>query len=212
MAPLLAGCQDDQPSKPSNTVSSQPQIKPLIDIPHLVFRPESEVDRLLGKPTHKNTTSNTMAWHEGKITDTTYKSGAEGQYLSGRLTSLTYVFPASQKPSSLSAALELAGLPKEAASLGNGSPILRASIAGGNPLNCCGLTFQLVQVSEDFSYIWVNYVNINEHYKCWPQNMRVAWKSAGMPEPITKGDTRTGVGQIPAGGTILDAPFVHDCD
>ena len=211
-AGVLLGCRDDHSTISSLPPSPQSQVTPIINIPHLAFRPESEVERVIGRPTHKSTSSNMMVWHQGKIMDATYKNGTEANYLSGRLVSLTYFFPASQEPSTLTSALELAGLPAEAASLGKGGPIFRASIAAGNPLNCCGLTFQLVQVSNDFSYIWVNYVNINSPYRCWAPNMRIAWENAGMREPVTTGDTRVRVGPVTKGGTILDAPTMHDCD
>lgn len=156
-----------------------------------------------------------MSWQEGRVTDAEYANGSEALYLSDRLVSLHYNIPEKKRPRSVVAALEMFGLPARAALLDpNDESGFRAFDAPNpeyrHPLRCCGLSFHMVQFPSDFSEIWVNYININNHFVCWPEEMKTAWRKAGMPEPAATGDTRVRVGPIPTGGTILDAPFIHD--
>jgi hypothetical protein len=190
-------------------------VKVLVDIPKLAFRPKLEVERAIGKPKRTRIDSNNMRWHEGTVITAEYPNGSTAVYLSGRLVSLTFNIPAPSRPKTVAEALSMFNLPPEAASLDSpGAAGYRAFNAPNpdyrNPLRCCGLSFHLVQFPSTFSQIWVNYININTHFVCWPVEMQTAWKMAGMPEPVVTGDRRIRVGSTPRGGNLLDAPFIRD--
>ena len=154
-----------------------------IDIPKLAFARKMVVEKMLGKPLQGQRSANMMTWSEGSIVVTTYKH-AQCTYLNGRLVSITYEFK--KRPATVADALELSGLPRESASLDNAHQDhlpFRAFYAPNpdyrNPVRCCGLLLQLVSIPEDLSEIWVNFANINDHFRDWPEEIRSAWFRAG---------------------------------
>jgi len=154
-----------------------------IDIPKLAFVRKVVVEKLLGRQLREHRDTNIMTWSEGSIVDTTYKR-AQCIYLEGRLVSITYEFK--KRPATVADALELSGLPRESASLDNAHQDhlpYRAFYAPNpdyrNPIRCCGLLLQSVSIGEDRSDIWINFANINDHFRDWPEEIRSAWFRAG---------------------------------
>jgi hypothetical protein len=158
--------------------------------------------------------SNMTDWSEGRVVETRYGNGNETRYLRDRLVSITYRFPKGKKPSTIEGALESFGFPPDAKSLDQQSSSgFRAFDAPNpsyrNPLRCCGLVFQMVDIPADVSQIWVNFVNINDHFEDWPDEMKTAWREAGMAS-IVPPKRKIRVGAVPPGGSLLDAPFIRE--
>jgi hypothetical protein len=154
-----------------------------IDLPKLAFAKTDLVERALGRSERVRKDTNMMDWSEGPIVDIAYKH-ADCMYLRGRLVSITYKFR--KRPATAADALEWTGFPREAVSLDNEHQDhlpYRAFYAPNpdyrNPIRCCGLLLQWVSIPENKDHILVNFANINDHFRDWPEEIRYEWLRAG---------------------------------
>lgn len=214
---LIIGTVTQQESQQTAALTEQTFSKhPLIDLPKLAFQKQSAVNKLFGKPiaTHLSPSwHGFIEWSEGPVRYVKYR-GAECTYFRGLLVWISYRFKV--RPQTAVEALELTGFPREAVSFDSHPNHLPfdAFYAPNrdyrNPIRCCGgRMFFRVMIQEGIDTVEVMYANTNEHFGCWPAEIRAAWLRAGGPviTGYTVKDARPVV-LAPKDGNWLNAPLV----
>jgi hypothetical protein len=154
-----------------------------VDIPSLVFAKEDAVGKVLGASIGSQDDAFRTDLGEVPVI-TKFYSRATCQYFQGRLVKIRYSFQTA--PATAADALEWSGFPRASVSLDHEHadhlPYLAIYVRNAsyrNPIRCCGIMLQYVSIGADRSDIEVNFANMNERFRDWPEEIRSEWFRAG---------------------------------